>query len=505
MISNAVLIGDVRTLLSAKTLPVQVSPNSELGKLMLDGQAGGSWGANEKFTWEIILVALDRYSDELDPSPLLAARHLLGEFPYPDNVDVPFGRRGKTLRNYGAVTEGNVIRTPRGPLSLVLRQTIAAGEGGYGKSRFPMISSAKRFGEVAEALLVSIRDVLASPSAVDRAWSAALADKSAFSSSSHPSAEGRDSARHADDLGRADLLDAEPVIHDSRMDRRSNTITSKRAHSARFWTRKRKLLSKVWDVAFLPLLLAAAVGSILAVTFFMNLSADFQAESSTPAALSSIPSTTPTGEIKSGATAEYSGGWGPDRPTFTWQTPAPYAVLNSISNNPGHGDEREFVQVRQSKSPNGTFANIVRAEPGDELTVYVFVMNDAGDNLANSAATIHDLRARLFLERGDKDVSLAVTLIAANAKDVWDGASVVSSAPIDLSFVPGSVNVTSRDSVYTADDDEMFESKDGMLLGYQQQDGLMPVGWAENGTNEFSFYVMFKVRVSASGGTAGDR
>jgi hypothetical protein len=174
MISNAVLIGDVRTLLSAKTLPVQVSPNSELGKLMLDGQAGGSWGANEKFTWEIILVALDRYSDELDPSPLLAARHLLGEFPYPDNVDVPFGRRGKTLRNYGAVTEGNVIRTPRGPLSLVLRQTIAAGEGGYGKSRFPMISSAKRFGEVAEALLVSIRDVLASPSAVDRAWSVAL-------------------------------------------------------------------------------------------------------------------------------------------------------------------------------------------------------------------------------------------------------------------------------------------------------------------------------------------
>ena len=35
--------------------------------------------------------------------------------------------------------------------------------------------------------------------------------------------------------------------------------------------------------------------------------------------------------------------WGPDRPTFTIEQPANYVTFNSITNNPVHGDERNFV------------------------------------------------------------------------------------------------------------------------------------------------------------------
>src|SRR5687768_17211594 len=38
--------------------------------------------------------------------------------------------------------------------------------------------------------------------------------------------------------------------------------------------------------------------------------------------------------------------WGPDRPTYTMENPAPHVTFNSMTNNPNYGDEREFVTVK---------------------------------------------------------------------------------------------------------------------------------------------------------------
>ena len=42
--------------------------------------------------------------------------------------------------------------------------------------------------------------------------------------------------------------------------------------------------------------------------------------------------------------------WGPSRQTFTTAQPADYITFNSIVDNPAHGDERNFVQVREASA-----------------------------------------------------------------------------------------------------------------------------------------------------------
>ena len=40
--------------------------------------------------------------------------------------------------------------------------------------------------------------------------------------------------------------------------------------------------------------------------------------------------------------------WGPDRPTYTFENPAPHVTFNSMTNNQMHGDERNFVQIKET-------------------------------------------------------------------------------------------------------------------------------------------------------------
>ena len=39
--------------------------------------------------------------------------------------------------------------------------------------------------------------------------------------------------------------------------------------------------------------------------------------------------------------------WGPERPVYSWAEKAPHATINSIIDNPGVGDERNFVRIRE--------------------------------------------------------------------------------------------------------------------------------------------------------------
>ena len=63
--------------------------------------------------------------------------------------------------------------------------------------------------------------------------------------------------------------------------------------------------------------------------------------------------------------------WGPDRTTFTWEDPAPYATFNSITNNPQLGDERNFVRIREVKDGE-KFGDEITVEPGKTYEVYIY-------------------------------------------------------------------------------------------------------------------------------------
>ena len=80
------------------------------------------------------------------------------------------------------------------------------------------------------------------------------------------------------------------------------------------------------------------------------------------------------------ATTTSAFAWGPtDRTTYTNESPASYATFNSITDNVGVGDERNFVRVREAGTTN-TYVDELEVTPGKEYEVYIYYHNDAGSN-----------------------------------------------------------------------------------------------------------------------------
>lgn len=188
------------------------------------------------------------------------------------------------------------------------------------------------------------------------------------------------------------------------------------------------------------------------------------------------------------------GGWGPQRQTFQAGQPAPCPVLNSVTNQPTYGDERNFVRVRQRQSSDASYADVVRAQPGDILDVYVWVANDCSDNTAAaSVSTIEGLGAQLINVQSGTDTPFAVQLTATNAKSVWDGADVITPVPARLELVPGSATMTTADATFKLDDSAFGAT--GTPLGQFGPDGKYPLGRAPNGMQRAVGYFTFELWV----------
>ena len=71
--------------------------------------------------------------------------------------------------------------------------------------------------------------------------------------------------------------------------------------------------------------------------------------------------------------------WGPERPTYTNESPASYATFNSITNNVAVGDERNFVRIGEAGSTD-PYVNEIEVVPGKEYEVYIYYHNDAASN-----------------------------------------------------------------------------------------------------------------------------
>lgn len=83
-----------------------------------------------------------------------------------------------------------------------------------------------------------------------------------------------------------------------------------------------------------------------------------------------------------GATVPASA-WGPERTTYTNESPASYATFNSITNNVAVGDERNFVRVREAGTDQ-TFQDEIEVVPGKEYEVYIYYHNNAASNTNES-------------------------------------------------------------------------------------------------------------------------
>ncbi|WSQ12901.1 hypothetical protein OG604_36890 [Streptomyces sp. NBC_01231] len=151
-----------------------------------------------------------------------------------------------------------------------------------------------------------------------------------------------------------------------------------------------------------------------------------------------------------------SGGWGPERKTFTMKKPAPYPVFNSITDNRVHGDERNFMQCRDKRDGNERYADQLIANDGHHYVCYFFFNNDitpgfdsrvvGGKEYPNPAAALQDSRALVLLpSEALYNPAVRGRLTAANSITVWDSCNFVAPRRIKFTYVPGSARMHTND------------------------------------------------------------
>lgn len=184
--------------------------------------------------------------------------------------------------------------------------------------------------------------------------------------------------------------------------------------------------------------------------------------------------------------------WGPDRQTFTTAAPADYVTFNSITDNPAHGDERNFMQVREATASNTTYSDSISLQSGKEYVVYVYYHNNAAANL-NLVANGTYAKAQIpaVVPAGSNGTKAVGYVGATNAtpKEVWDDISFknTTGGDIALRYVTGSATIHNFGATDGAKlSDNIVTS--GASLGYNAIDGNVP------GCDEFAGYVTFRVK-----------
>lgn len=179
--------------------------------------------------------------------------------------------------------------------------------------------------------------------------------------------------------------------------------------------------------------------------------------------------------------------WGPERQTFTIENPATYVEFNSITNNPNIGDERNFVGIRE----NGTsslWQDSVKAQPGKEYVVRMYVHNNAAENLNLIA---RDVNAMFYLPNTSaKSHQVNGFLRSSNAKtkEVYDHATFTGDQDFKLAYVEGSAKYYNNANGNGFSIPESLFTASGAKLGYDKMDGNIP------GCFKYAGYLTFIVR-----------
>lgn len=191
--------------------------------------------------------------------------------------------------------------------------------------------------------------------------------------------------------------------------------------------------------------------------------------------------------------------WGPSRPTYTIEKPAEHVTFNSITNNPSHGDERNFVQVRDANSGNETYVDNIDLTAGHEYVVYVYFHNNAASNLnASGVGIAHGayVKAEIpaVVAKKTDNVKAVGYVGAANAKptvEVWDDISFNNSTDSDMSldYVTDSATIHSFGAVNGKTMDNKIVTT-GAPIGYDALNGELP------GCNDYAGYVTFRVKAN---------
>ena len=189
--------------------------------------------------------------------------------------------------------------------------------------------------------------------------------------------------------------------------------------------------------------------------------------------------------------------WGPDRPTYTYQNPAPHVTFNSMTGTPNYGDERNFVRIKEATAANNTYVDNINLQAGKQYTVMVYYHNNASSTLNDAAhqykGVAQNAKMRVQMPStvlaGEKArITGFVSADNAQPGTVWDEAYASASSNVALRYVPNSATIYSNGAV---DGQKMPESlyTTGANLGYNELDGKL------KGCNEFAGWVTYNIVV----------
>lgn len=164
--------------------------------------------------------------------------------------------------------------------------------------------------------------------------------------------------------------------------------------------------------------------------------------------------------------------WGPSRRVFEEAERPEIPVLNSVSNNPSYGDERNFVLAREA---DGEWSDSVDLHPGETYDVSIYIRNDATE--FDSRHTYVRAMAPAVVESGSAEKYAAAFASSSTSlpSEVWDNVKFTNSSDstVALRYVPDSatVSIDDLDAEKVSDSDSLFGTE-GVAVGTPSDDGI---------------------------------
>ena len=181
--------------------------------------------------------------------------------------------------------------------------------------------------------------------------------------------------------------------------------------------------------------------------------------------------------------------WGPDRPTYTIEHPADHVTFDSITDNPGYGDERNFVTIKDASVTGvSSWSDELSVQNGKEYLVRMYVHNNAAANL-NLVAK--DVTAKFNIPNYSANrIQIDGYLSSSNASPstIWDQAVFTDTNDFKLEYISGSASYTNNAFISGTPIADTV-SNTGALLGYSSMNGDIP------GCFQYAGYLVFKVKV----------
>lgn len=192
--------------------------------------------------------------------------------------------------------------------------------------------------------------------------------------------------------------------------------------------------------------------------------------------------------------------WGPERPTYTMNSPADHPTFNSITDNSTFGDERDFVRIVE-KGSGKAFTSDLEIEANKEYIVEIYYHNNASatynDTAHNYVGVAEDTRVVSYfpekLAAGETgQIDGVITATNADPKTVWDEARITAKENLKIGYVEGTARIYNDWGVNGTELDKKLFTSEGVFIGLNELNGLVL------GCEEYSGQIVYTIQTQAT-------